>query len=159
MKDMKAKKEILPEEIWNSEKSKSLTEFVLHHSALQSEEQRLKNKLLSIRYQVEDFLEAADPASKLQLIDVVNLYARALNVTKKKLAQLLDMDDSNLHKYLTGQRKLNADFVLKISAFTHLEPEYWLRLEVKNEVIELKSKNLIERYLKYDYQKLLSARA
>jgi plasmid maintenance system antidote protein VapI len=66
------------------------------------------------------------------------------------------MQDSNLHKYLVGKRKLNASLVLKLSSFSHLSPEYWLRVEVKNELIEItKEKERSKDYQKYDYRNLL----
>ena len=61
------------------------------------------------------------------------------------------MKESNLHKYLVGERKLNPSLVLKLSSFSHLNPEYWLSIEVKNELIEIK-KNSCQ---KYDYRNLL----
>ena len=77
-----------------------------------------------------------------------------LGWTQKKLADLFEMKDSNLHKYLVGERKLNADLVLKLSSFCHLSPEYWLRVEVKNELIEI-TKEKTKDYQKYDYRNLL----
>lgn len=70
------------------------------------------------------------------------------------MAELFEMQDSNLHKYLTGERKLNANLILKLSAFSHLSPEHWLRIEVKNELIELNQEKQKNRdYEKFDYLK------
>ena len=66
------------------------------------------------------------------------------------------MKDSNLHKYLVGERKLNPSLVLKLSSFSHLNPEYWLRIEVKNELIDIKKeRNQNNSYQKYDYHNFL----
>ena len=66
------------------------------------------------------------------------------------------MKESNLHKYLVGERKLNPSLVLKLSSFSHLNPEYWLRVEVKNELIEIKKERARNNdYQKYDYRNLL----
>jgi plasmid maintenance system antidote protein VapI len=61
-----------------------------------------------------------------------------LKVSQKNLAELFEMDAANLHKYLSGQRKLNADFVLKLSAFTSIEPEKWFQIEARNELQQIR---------------------
>lgn len=67
------------------------------------------------------------------------------------------MKESNLHKYLVGERKLNPSLVLKLSSFSHLNLEYWLRVEVKNELIEIKKERARNNdYQKYDYRNLLA---
>ena len=66
------------------------------------------------------------------------------------------MKESNLHKYLVGERKLNPSLVLKLGSCSHLKPEYWLRVEVKNELIEIKKERARNNdYQKYDYRNLL----
>ena len=44
--------------------------------------------------------------------------------SRKELATAFGMRDANLHKYLTGEWKLNPDIVLKLSSFSHTKPEY-----------------------------------
>lgn len=84
------------------------------------------------------------------------MYLKVLNLTKKKLATYFEMRDSNLQKYLSGERKLNAEVVLKLSAFSHTKPEHWYRVQVKNELIELKKeKQKVVNYQKYDYRNLV----
>ncbi|WP_428656513.1 helix-turn-helix transcriptional regulator [Runella sp.] len=157
---MKNTKEIQPKDIWNDKKAVGLKEFILLHSQQQSEEQKLKNELLSIRFQLEDYIENDNYTDKLKIVDFVKMYLRLLNISQKKLAILFEMKDSNLHKYLVGERKLNASFVLKLSSFSHTPPEYWLRVEVKNELIEIiKEGSKTEKYQKYDYRNLLAVSA
>ena len=149
-------KEIQIAEIWNEEKKKSLSAFIQSHSEQQSEERKLRNELLSIQYQIEDYIDTENISNKLRLLDFIKMYLKTLNITQKKLADLFEMKDSNLHKYLIGERKLNPDLVLKLSSFTHLSPEYWLRVEVRNELIEItKEKERKNDYQKYDYRNLL----
>lgn len=154
---MMKSKEIQITDIWDKEKSTSLSEFITVHSQQQTQERKLRNELLSIQYQIEDYIESDGVLDKLRILDFVKMYLTTLNVTQKKLADLFEMKDSNLHKYLIGERKLNATLVLKLSSFSHLTPEHWLRIEVKNELIEIrkeKQKNK-EYQQKYDYRNLL----
>ena len=70
--------------------------------------------------------------------------------------ELFEMKDSNLYKYLIGERKLNPKLILKLSHFSHTKPEYWIQIQVKNELIELKKENT-DYYEKYDYRNLIGA--
>lgn len=150
-------KEIQIEEIWNDKKKEGLKEFITTHSANQSKQQMLTNNLLSIQYKLEDYIQnESDDEEVLKILDFVKMYLKALNLTKKRLAAYFEMRDSNLQKYLSGERKLNAKVALKLSAFSHTKPEHWYRVQVKNELIELrKEKQNVAEYQKYDYRNLV----
>ncbi len=149
--------EILPKDIWNDEKINDINEFIKNHSDNQSKERKIRNKLLSIQYKLEDYIEKdhIKEHEVLNILDFVKMYLKALDITKRDLAKYFGMRDSNLHKYLTGKRKLNPEIVLKISSFSRTKPEYWYRVQVKNEIVKLKKENTKD-YDKYDYKKLLS---
>lgn len=149
--------EILPKDIWNDEKINNINEFIKNHSDSQSKERKIRNKLLSIQYKLEDYIEKDNIKENevLDILDFVKMYLKALDITKRDLAKYFGMRDSNLHKYLTGKRKLNPEVVLKISSFSRTKPEYWYRVQVKNEIVKLKKENTKD-YDKYDYKKLLS---
>jgi plasmid maintenance system antidote protein VapI len=125
-------KEIQFEEIWNDKKKEGVKEFIISHSAEQSKERMLTNRLLSIQYKLEDYIQNdSDEEEVLKILDFVKMYLKALNLTKKKLATYFEMRDSNLQKYLSGERKLNAEVVLKLSAFSHTKPEQWYRVKLR----------------------------
>lgn len=152
------KTEILPKDLWNDKKLKSINDFIKDHSEKQSKERQIRNKLLSIQYKLEDYIERDDikESEMLNMLDFVKMYLKALQITKKDLAEYFGMKDSNLHMYLTGKRKLNSDLVLKISSFSHTKPEYWYRIQVKNDLLKLKEEEKTKDYEKYDYTKLIS---
>ncbi|WP_339880793.1 hypothetical protein [uncultured Algoriphagus sp.] len=149
--------EIKPKDIWNGAKLERIEQFIKSHSDTQSNERKIRNKLLSIQYKIEDYIEMDDIKENemLDVLDFVKMYLKALDITKKELANYFGMKDSNFHKYLTGGRKLNSEVVLKISSFSHTKPEYWFRIQLKNEIIKL-SNERINDYEKYDYKNLIS---
>ena len=150
------KTEILPTDIWNDNKITAVNEFIKSHSEAQSEEMKIRNKFLAIQYKLEDYIEKdIDENEVLEILYFVKMYLKALNITKLEMAHYFGMKDSNLHKYLVGSRKLNPQVVLKIAAFSHTNPEYWYRVEIKNELAKLRRENITD-YDKYDYRKLLS---
>ncbi len=149
-------KEIQVNDIWNDKKRADIRKAILLHSASQSKEVILTTRLLAIQYKLEDYIQNDNDERMLKILDFVKMYLKELNLTKKRLATYFEMRDSNLQKYLTGERKLNAEVVLKLSAFSHTKPEYWYRVQVKNELIELKKeKRNVAEYQKYDYRNLV----
>ena len=150
-------KEIQASAIWNEDKMTELKSFIRSQSQKQTQERKLKNELLAIQYQIEDYIENEHIIEKKTILDFVKMYLKVFNATQKSLANLFEMQDSNLHKYLTEGRKLNPSIVLKLSAFSRTNPEYWLRIEVKNELFEVaKEKEQGNKYAKYDYKNLLA---
>lgn len=149
--------EIKIEDVWNEKKKSDLKKFIDSESAKQSEEQILTNKLLAVQYKLEDYIQNEQETDEvLQILDFVKMYLKALNITKKKLANHFEIQDSNLHKYLTGERKLNPEIVLKLSAFSNTKPEHWYRIQVKNELLEMKKeKRKIADYQKYSYRNII----
>lgn len=157
MKTQMINKEILDTEIWNGSKIQELKDHILTESKKQSPERILKNELLSIQFKIEDYIENEDVNTEMKILDFVKLYLNTLNLTKKKLASAFEMKDSNLHKYLKGERKLNPDIVFKLSSFSHTKPELWYYIQAKNELLKLKSeKNNLKKYEKYDFEKIMA---
>jgi plasmid maintenance system antidote protein VapI len=152
-------KEIKENQIWNKEKLNRIREYILTESKKQSPERKLRNQLLSIQYLMQDYVSKEKVEGEMMIIDFVRLYLKLLGISQKDLASCFEMKDTNLYKYLIGERKLNADLVLKLSSFSHTRPELWYQIQIKNELNELrKEKNRLDEYKKkYDYKNLLSS--
>ena len=109
---------------------------------------------MALQYEIE--ANVNDNQSKpLTIEDVLRDYLDILNMPFRKFAYYLDSTDSNLRKYITGERKFNNDLALKFSHFFHTTPELWLKLQLKNELFELKLSKEVKKYKKYDYRKVL----
>ena len=154
-KSSSVSKELKKEDIWNDAKIAKVKDYILAESKKQSPQRRLRNEFLSIKYLMEDYIAKDEIDQEMQIIDFVRLYLKLLNITQKELAAGFEMKDTNLYKYLIGERKLNSDIVLKLSYFSHTQPELWYRIQIKNELDKKKEK--IKEYKKYDYKKLVSA--
>lgn len=152
-----APKELKESDIWNADKMDKLRDFIQAESKKQSPERKLRNEILSIKYLMEDYIEKDKVESEMRILDFVRLFLKILKITQKDLASGFEMKDTNLYKYLIGERKLNPDIVLKLSSFSHTKPELWYYIQIKNELNELrKEKDKIDEYKKYDYKKLVS---
>lgn len=145
--------EITPDDLWNPEKMKIVTEYIRREAAKQTPEQILRNHMVGIRFHMEDYLRGENAEEEeMQILDFVKLFLEAMKITQKEMAEYFGMKDSNLYKYLTGERRLNADLVMKLSSFTHTKPELWYQIQIKNELAELKKqRRKMNAYKKYDY--------
>jgi len=123
-----------------------------------SPEQKLKNELTALRYEIEEYLNNDSLTNKpLTIEKAVSGYLEVLNLPFRKFALCLDTTDGNLRKYLSGERKFNKDLALKFASFFHTSPELWLLLQLKEDLIELKKeKKQLKQYQKYDYRKALA---
>lgn len=143
----------LENDIWNDVGFDEVRAYILRESAKQTPERILRNELLAIKYQMQDYINDDKIDKEMRVIDFVKLYLKILNITLKQLADVFEMKDSNLYKYLKGDRKLNPDIVFKLSSFSHTQPELWYYVQTKNELCELyKEKDNLNKYKKYDYE-------
>ena len=149
--------EITEKEIWKKDELDKVKEYILNKSKKQSPERKLRNELLSIQYKMEDYIQNSKTENEMDISDFFKLYLKALKIKQKEIAQVLEMQDSNLIKYLNGERGLSADFVMKISSFFHTKPELWFMVDIKNNLNQLRNENVQTRkYEKYDYKKMIS---
>lgn len=111
--------------------------------------------------QLEDYANNPDPQPELRILDFVKMYLEVLNISKRSLAQYFEMQDGNLHKYLSWDRKLNAEIAMKLSSFSHTQPEQWFAIQIKNELSALRrdkkatEKFKTEKFKKYGYENLV----
>jgi addiction module HigA family antidote len=148
--------EISVQDIWNEDKSNKLKDFILQESKKQSQERRIRNEILSIKYKIEEYIENEEIEKEMKILDFVKLYLKTFDITQEKLARAFGMQSPNLHKYLKGDRRLNPDMAFKLSSFSRTKPELWYFVQTKNELLSLKKeKENIKKYEKYDYRKIL----
>ena len=143
---------------WSAAEMAQAKAFAKAHHAQRTPERKLKNEMLSIQYRMEHYINTEKNGEKntISLEEFLSDYLKALDITFKKFAQAIDTTDGNLKKYLSGERKFNTDLAFKFASFFHTTPDVWLRVNIKNELLELKKvKNQLSKYKKYDYEKVL----
>ncbi len=146
------------EKKWDTDKLSRIEALIKQESKKQSKARILKNNMLAIQYEIEDYLENEKISvdKTLEIGHFVKLYLDEMNLTKIKFANILELQPSNLHKYLTGTRKLNADLALKFSYFFNTKPEMWIMIQAKNEIVQMKlEKGNVSKYQKYNYKNIL----
>lgn len=125
--------------------------------ANRSQEQIIRNQMLSVLYRLEAYLQEDDSkTNEVYTIEYfVNEFIKILQLNKSQFANHLDTDVSNLNKYLKGQRAFNTELAMKFSRFFHTPVDIWLKVQLKNDLIALHEAEKGHKYDKYDYQKAL----
>jgi addiction module HigA family antidote len=145
------------EDIWTDEKADQLNAVVKDIIRKRTPERKIKNEILSIGYKIEEYLKkeiVAENEIKTQET-FLNEYLHALNIPFRQFSEAIDTSDSNLKKYLKGQRGFSFELAMKFGHFFHTSPEIWLALGIKNMFIM--RKNEANGYDKYDYRKVLKS--
>lgn len=120
----------------NSHDFKFLKELIQKSAETQEEESRIENGLLSVRFQMESYLNAS-----LRIEDInpagsyVEQLLKVIKVTKKQFAEYIDVDYSNFIAVLKGRRKINSELAIKLGQIFKVDPTIWLHLESKNELM------------------------
>lgn len=143
---------------WSGKEMAEIKEFAKANHAKRTTETKLKNQMLAIKYQMEEYINDENIAKKntVSLEAFIDMYLEALNMTFKKFAQSLDSTDANLKKYLSGDRKFSTDLAFKFASFFHTTPDLWMGVYTKNELLNLRKEKQTNKYKKYDYQKVLA---
>jgi antitoxin HigA-1 len=140
---------------WNASKTGEVKDFLDRRIGQRSLKQTIETGMLRTLYQMEDYVE--NGREERSLDDFVKAFLRVLGINFKAFAETIGMTDGNLKKYLTGERKFNADLALRFSKFFNTSPDIWLKVDLKIELLELKKqKSKAREYEKFDYKKLVA---
>ncbi|RMG26524.1 MAG: hypothetical protein D6730_08925 [Bacteroidetes bacterium] len=137
----------------NSRDFLALQSMIQQISSDMSEEERLKNECLSIRFQMESYLNDA----RAQITHAgyfIEQFLKAIKVKKKDFAKYIGYEESNLSALLKGRRKINPDLALKFGHIFKINPLIWLSIENKNELIKALEQNK-ENYQAYKLKDLM----
>lgn len=142
---------------WNKHELANVKDFIKAHQAKRTPEQKLRTQMLTIKYQMEDYInnEKVSEKNMISIESFIDMYLETLRITFKKFAQSLDSTDANLKKYLSGDRKFSNDLAFKFSSFFHTTPDLWMGVYTKNELLSLRKEKQVSKYKKYDYEKVL----
>jgi addiction module HigA family antidote len=101
----------------------------------QSEREKIENGFLSIRFQMESYLN--DDTNELILPGTfIEKFLEVINIKKKVFAAYVNYEVSNLSALLKGRRKINSDLAIKLGKIFKTNPAIWLHLESKNDLIK-----------------------
>ena len=77
-----------------------------------------------------------------------------IKVKNKDFAKFIEIEESNLSSILRGRRKINTDLAFKLGELFNTNPNLWLLIQSKNELMGLASARKIN-HKKYKLEDLL----
>ena len=138
----------------NSKEFKELQRMIIGRSGELEESEVIANRLLSLRFQMETYLERENPEEIIQAGEFLAAYVEALKVKKRTLAEYIDYKESNLSAIFKGRRKINADLAIKLGEIFKVDPAIWLHIQSKNDLLEIIDKYK-KKYKKYKLEELM----
>lgn len=138
----------------NSEEFKVLQNMIKSDSLQRSQSELIENQILSLRFQMESYLEKENPKELIPIGFFLKRMVEALKVKKKMFAKYIDYKESNLSAIFKGRRKINTDLAVKFGEIFNIKPSLWLHIQSKNELLEMLNDHK-EKYKKYSLDDLL----
>lgn len=137
----------------NSKEFKELQRQIITQSNKQNKKKILENKLLSLRFQMESYLDEQSH----EIVEVgwfLKEFLKELNIKNKVFAEYIEFQESNLSALFKGKRKINTDLALKLGKIFRVKPSLWINIQSKNELLRIEEENKKE-YQKYNLNDLL----
>lgn len=138
----------------NSKEFKELQSQIVSKSKKQSNKKVVENKLLSLRFRMESYLQAKEN-SYIEAGWFLKEYLNELNIKNKIFAEYIGFKESNLSALFAGRRKINYDLALKLGKIFRVEPSLWINIQSKNELIKVEKENRKE-YQNYSITELIN---
>ncbi len=105
-------------------------------SQKRTENQKRKIDLLTIQYQMEDYL-VSDKSEVKSVGDFLRTILKTLKIQQKQFAEYLGLKPSNLSKLINGERTINYDLALIFGQLFNHNPMLWIEIQAKNEMNRL----------------------
>ncbi|WP_353719282.1 hypothetical protein [Dyadobacter sp. 676] len=113
--------------------------------ANQSPQERTKNKIYQIKYQIRDFIDSDDGKPYWNFPYFLNEYIRAQGKKDKEFAGDVDVKSYVLSQYLNGHRNPPKEFLIRLELHSNglIPASWWFRLLQKTKEKELMQDNAI----------------
>lgn len=110
--------------------------ILLNKSRKRSDSQKRKIDLLTLRYMMEDYLNA-DDSKEQSAGGFLKLILKTLDIQQKQFAEYIGLKPSNLSKLIKGERPINYDLALIFGRLFNHNPILWIEIQAKNELNRL----------------------
>jgi len=119
--------------------TKGFDEFqviLLDKSKNRSISQKRNIELLTLKYQMEDYLKSIDK-EVIPAGEFLKLFLKSLKIQQNKFANYIGIKPSNLSKLIRGERPINYNLALIFGKIFNHNPMLWIEIQAKNELRKL----------------------
>ena len=110
--------------------------ILLKKSMQRTENQELRINLLTLKYQMEDYL-TSDKTEEKSAGQFLKTILKTLQIQQNQFAEYIGLKPSNLSKLIKGERTINYDLALIFSRLFNHEAMLWIEIQAKNELNKL----------------------
>jgi addiction module HigA family antidote len=130
----------------SSEGFQKLKKAIRERAVSFSPEEKWQIELSALRYRMQDYVQESNQVI-IPTGYFIKEFLRAIGVQLKSFASYINSNPGNVSKILNGTRKINPEMAIILGNTFGTEPEIWLQIQDKNEIINLK------RIKKSDYRR------
>ena len=127
--------------------------ILFNKSKERTEHQKRRIELLTIKYQMEDYLSSEDTSEKSAGY-FLKAILKSLKIQQKQFAEYIGIKPSNLSKLINGDRTINYELALIFGRLFNHNPLLWVEIQAKNEMNQLLQAER-EKYSGYSINDLL----
>jgi len=110
--------------------------ILLKRSRDRTEDQKLRINLLTLKYQMEDYLTSNKMEEK-SAGEFLKTILKTLQIQQNQFAEYIGLKPSNLSKLISGERTINYDLALIFGQIFNHEAMLWIEIQAKNEMNRL----------------------
>ena len=110
--------------------------ILLKKPGKRTENQKLRINLLTLKYQMEDYL-TTDKTEEKSAGEFLKTILKTLQIQQNQFAEYIGLKPSNLSKLINGERTINYDLALKFGRLFNHEAMLWIEIQAKNELNKL----------------------
>jgi len=110
--------------------------ILLKKAKQRTENQELRINLLTLKYQMEDYL-TSDKTEEKSAGEFLKTILKTLQIQQNQFAEYIGLKPSNLSKLINGERTINYDLALIFSRLFNHEAMLWIEIQAKNELNKL----------------------
>jgi len=110
------------------------------HQKKQSPNKQTEIELASIKLEMGNYLLNENSDVKISGGNFLKKFIKATKSKNKTFAKYIGLEESNLSSIISGRRKINLDFALKLEQIFGVPANWWLEIQLKNEFKSLSKK-------------------
>ena len=122
-----------------SEDFQVLKEKIAAIVAKRSPEELLRNRVLGLRFRMMSYLENKNPDLIVSSGTFLKELVQLTGIKSKDFANYINYEATNLSSIYNGRRKISIDLALKLEQIFKSPAPLWLRIQSKNEMLQVKS--------------------
>lgn len=139
-----------------TEAFKEFHRLVTESVSKQSKSQIVKNKIFSIKFRMEKYLNDNNSGYIIQSGEFLKQMLDLLGIRSIDLADYLSLRPSNFSAIINGSRRISPELAVKLGYIFGIPSDLWTNIEGKNALTEIEKEKSSEFQKKYKLEDLVT---